>query len=202
MQKTIKEEIPLEEVIINQQKSDFNHLKEYFKDYYAAKLNIRKSFDDIKRINQNDFKNIKKFYIEENLDSLIPQITEPIKNLLFIFRNDHNYITKLISLIDDNDEEEQIESLAQLFCNQFYDNILIPNPEQTELLLLIYKLLEEEIAPMNAALIDEFLNDSSFLGKFCSTFMNRQEFKSYLSMLLNPVILSIEDENEECLEMS
>ena len=202
LQKTIKEEITLEEVIINQQKSDFNHLKEYFKDYYAAKLNIRKSFDDIKRINQNDFKNIKKFYIEENLDSLIPQITEPIKNLLFIFRNDHNYITKLISLIDDNDEEEQIESLAQLFCNQFYDNILIPNPEQTELLLLIYKLLEEEIAPMNAALIDEFLNDSSFLGKFCSTFMNRQEFKSYLSMLLNPVILSIEDENEECLEMS
>ena len=55
---------------------------------------------------------------------------------------------------------------------------------------------------MNTALIDDFLNDSTFLGKFCSTFMQRQEFKLYLSMLLNPIILSIENENEECLDMS
>ena len=202
LQKTIKEEITLEDVIINQQKSDYNHLKNYFKDYYSAKLNIRKSFDDIKKLNHNDFKNIKKLFIEQSLDNLIPQMNEPVKNLLFIFRNDYNYITKLVSLIDENDEEEQIESLVHLFCNQFYDNILIPNPEQTELLLLIYKLFEEEIAPMNTALIDDFLNESSFLGKFCSTFMNRQEFKLYLSMLINPVILSIENENEECLDMS
>ena len=202
LQKTIKEEITLEDVIINQQKTDFNHFKDYFKDYYTAKLNIRKSFDDIKKLSQNDFKNIKTLCIEQNLDNLIPQITEPVKNLLFILRNDYNYISKLVSLIDENDEEEQIESLVHLFCNQFYDNILIPNPEQTELLLLIYKLLEDEISPMNTALIDDFLNDSSFLGKFCSTFMKRQEFKLYLSMLLNPFILSIENEGEECLDMS
>ena len=35
LQKTIKEEITLEDVIINQQKSDYNHLKDYFKDYYS-----------------------------------------------------------------------------------------------------------------------------------------------------------------------
>ena len=202
LQKTIKEEITLEDVIINQQKIDFNRFKDYFKDYYTAILNIRKSFDDIKKLSQNDFNNIKTLCIEENLDTLIPQIDEPIKNLLFILRNDYNYITKLVSLIDENDEKEQIESLVHLFCNQFYDNILIPNPEQTELLLLIYKLLEDEISPMNTALIDDFLNDSSFLGKFCSTFMKRQEFKFYLSMLLNPFILSIENESEECLDMS
>ena len=202
LQKIIKEEITLEDVIINQQKSDYNHLKDYFKDYYTAKLNIRKSFDDIKKLNNNDFKNKKNLVIEPSLDNLIPQMNEPVKNLLFIFRNDYNYITKLVSLIDENDEEEQIESLVHLFCNQFYDNILIPNPEQTELLLLIYKLFEEEIAPMNTALIDDFLNESSFLGKFCSTFMNRQEFKLFLSMLINPVILSIENKNEECLDMS
>ena len=202
LQKTIKEEITLEDVIINQQKNDYNHLKDYFKDYYSAKLNIRKSFDDIRKLSRNDFKNIKKLIIEPDLDNLIPQMTEPVKNLLFLFRNDYNYITKLVSLIDENDDEELIESLVHLFCNQFYDNILIPNPEQTELLLLIYKLLEEEISPMNTALIDDFLNESTFIGKFCSIFMNRQEFKLYLSMLLNPVILSIENENEECLDMS
>ena len=202
LQKIIKEEITLEDVIINQQKSDYNHLKDYFKDYYSAKLNIRKTFDDIKKLSQNKYKSIKTLIIDQNFDNLLPQITEPVKNLLFLFRNDYNYITRLVSLIDENDEEEKIESLVHLFCNQFYDNILIPNPEQTELLLLIYKLLEEEISPMNTALLDDFLNESTFLGKFCSTFMNRQEFKLYLSMLINPLILSIENENEECLDMS
>ena len=202
LQKTIKEEITLEDVIISQQKSDFNLLKDYFKEYYTAKLNIRKTFDDIRKLNQNDFKNIKELNIEENIDKVLTQACEPIKNLLFLFRNNYNYIIKLVSLIEESDEEEQIESLVQLFCNQFYDNILIPNPEQEELLLLIYKLFTEEIAPMNSALIDDFLNESSFLGKFCSTYMKRQEFKQYLSMLINPLILSIENENNECLDMS
>ena len=202
LQKTIKEEITLEDVIISQQKNDFNILKNYFKEYYTAKLKIRKTFDDIHKLNQNNYKDIKDLNIEEDAEKILLHAFEPIKNLLFLFRNDYNYITKLVSLIDEQDEEEEIESLVQLFCNQFYDNILIPNPEQEELLLLIYKLFAEEIAPMNSALIDDFLNDSSFLGKFCSTYMNRQEFKLYLSMLINPLISSIENENDECLDMS
>ena len=51
LQKTIKEEITLEDVIISQQKSDFNLLKAYFKEYYTAKLNICKTFDDIRKLN-------------------------------------------------------------------------------------------------------------------------------------------------------
>ena len=202
LQKTIKEEITLEDVIISQQKSDFNHLKDYFKEYYTAKLNIRKTFDDIHKMNQNDFKNIKELNIDDNIDKILMQTCEPIKNLLFLFRNDYNYIIKLVSLIDEQDEEDKIESLVQLFCNQFYDNILIPNPEQEELLLLIYKLFAEEITLMNSALIDDFLNESTFLGKFCSTYMNKQEFKLYLSILINPLILSIDNENDDCLDMS
>jgi hypothetical protein len=202
LQKTIKEEITLEDVIISQQKSDFNHLKDYFKEYYTAKLNIRKTFDDIRKMNQNDFKNIKELNIDDNIDKILMQTCEPIKNLLFLFRNDYNYIIKLVSLIDEQDEEDKIESLVQLFCNQFYDNILIPNPEQEELLLLIYKLFAEEITLMNSALIDDFLNESTFLGKFCSTYMNKQEFKLYLSILINPLILSIDNENDDCLDMS
>ena len=83
LQKTIKEEITLEDVIISQQKSDFNLLKDYFKEYYTAKLNIRKTFDDIRKFNQNDFKNIKELNIEENIDKVLTQACEPIKNLLF-----------------------------------------------------------------------------------------------------------------------
>jgi hypothetical protein len=202
LQKTIKEEITLEDVIISQLKTDFNNLKTYFKEYYTAKLDIRKTFDDIKKLENDDFDTIKELYIEKNINKVLLQASEPIKNLLFLFRNDYNYITKLVSLIDDQDKDEQIDSLAQLFCNQFYDNILIPNPEQEELLILIYKLFAEEIRSMNSALIDDFLNESSFLGKFCTSYMNKQEFKVYLSMLINPLILSIQNEDEECLNMS
>ena len=133
LQKTIKEEITLEDVITSQQKNDFNNLKNYFKEYYTAKLDIRKTFDDILKSSQNDYDNLKELYVEDNIDKILLHTCEPIKNLLFLFRNDYNYIIKLVSLIDDQDEEEDIESLAYLFCNQFYDNILIPNPEEEEL---------------------------------------------------------------------
>ena len=112
---------------------------------------------------------------------------------LFLFRNNYNYIAKLVSLVEESDDPEKVDSLVELLCNQFYDNILIPNPEQEELLILIYKLLEEEITPMNSASVDEFLSDSSFIGKFISSYMNKRELKIFLTVLLNPLILSIEN---------
>ena len=205
LQKTVKEEITLEDIILNQQKEDFTKLKKYFKQFYDLKLSSRKIYEDIRELKtlEGSKKNdIKRYYIEEDVDKILLQACEPITNLLFLFRNNYDYIIKLISLIDYQDEKEQIESLVELFCNQFYDNILIPNPEQEELLILIYKLLEEEITPMNSALIDEFLHDSTFLGKFISSFMKRQELNVFLSILLNPLIASIENEDDECLDMS
>ena len=208
LQKTVKEEITLEEIILNQQQSDFNNLKNLFKQYYEFKLKSRKINEDIRNLkinakNKND-KNaeIKEYIIDDEIDKTFLQACEPVKNLLFLFRNNYDYVLKLISLIDYQDEKEQIESLVELLCNQFYDNILIPNPEQEELLILIYKLLEEEITPMNSASIDEFLHDSTFLGKFISSFMKRQELNVFLSILLNPIIEKIENKNDGCLDMS
>ena len=205
LQKTVKEEITLEEIINKQQQTDNDKLKQYFRDFYDLKIKSRKIFEDIRNIKITDESKkpkAKQYYIEKDDDKVLSQAGEPIKNLLFLFRNNYDYITKLISLIDYQDEKEQIESLVELFCNQFYDNILIPNPEQEELLILIYKLLEEEITPMNSASIDEFMHDSTFLGKFISSFMKRQELNVFLAILLNPMIASIENQNDSCLDMS
>ena len=209
LQKTVKEEITLEEIITKQQENDTKKLKEYFREFYNIKIKSRKVFEDIKNLTiyedpkkSNDKSKIKEFYIENEEDKVLLEANEPIKNLLFLLRNNYDYVVKLISLIDYQDEKEQIESLVELFCNQFYDNILIPNPEQEELLILIYKLLEEEITPMNSASIDQFMHNSTFLGQFISLFMKRQELNVFLAILLNPLIASIENENEECLDMS
>ena len=208
LQKTVKEEITLEEIILKQQQDDFDKLKTYFKDFYELKLKTRKAYEDIRnlKLSGDNAKNeeIKEFYIEEKIENVLLQLVQPITNLLFLFRNNSDYIIKLISLIDfKQDEPEQIESLVELFCNQFYDNILIPNPEQEELLILIYKLLQYEISLMNSASIDEFMHDSTFLGKFISSFTKRPELNNFLNILLNPMISAIENKSsDDCLNMS
>jgi hypothetical protein len=202
LQKTIKEEITLEEVTIKQQSDDFDYLKDLFTQYYETKLQSRKQFEIIKKLEKNIKLDNKKYVIEKDIERVLLDSNDPIRNLMFILRNNYDYITKLVSLIQETDEEEKIHSLVELFCNQFYDNILIPNPEQEELLILIYKLLEEEITPMNSASIDEFLDDTSFIGKFISSYMNKRELKLFLTMILNPLILSIENSELKCMDMS
>ena len=193
LQKAIKEELTLEEVISKQQNNDFEQLKKYFKEYYKNKIEIRKILEEIKKIENNDENTVKTINMDRELEHVFLDISEPIKNLLFLFRNNYDYIITLISLITEYDEEDKISSLVELFCNQFYENILIKNGETEELIILIYKLLEKEIIPMNFASIDEFLSDDTFLGKFISSFLKRYELKHFLSSLINPFILNIEN---------
>ena len=202
LQKTIKEEITLEEVITKQQTDDFNYLKELFFKYYETKIKIRKEFEIIRLLDKNIKNFTSEYYLEKNIESELCDTVGTIKNLLFLIRNNCDYITKIVSLIEETDEQEKVDSLVELFCNQFYDNILIPNPEQEELLILMYKLLEEEITPMNSASVDEFLSDNTFLGKFISSYINKRELKVFLKMLLNPLILSIENSGLECMDIS
>ena len=192
LQRTIKEGITLEDIISKQQKLDSEKLKNYFKDYYKNKLEIRRTSEEIKRIENNDENVSKKINMEKEIEHMFLDISEPIKNLLFLFRDNYDYIITLISLITEYDDEDKISSLVELFCNQFYDNILIKNKGEDELLILIYKLLEKEIISMNIASIDEFLCNDTFIGKFFSAFLKRYELKNSLLTLINNFILNIE----------
>ena len=203
LQKTIKKEITLEEVITKHQDNEFVQLRDYFKKYYAKKLESRKVLEEINGLDKEDSRVVKDLVIEKDLEDVILEACQPIKDLLFTLRDNYDYIIALISLISENDKEKNISSLVELFCHQFYENLLIPNPEQEELLLLIYKLLEIEISPMNCASTDFFLSEDTFLGKFFSSFMKRQELKVFLSSLVNPLILKIDNYiSDNCLQMS
>ena len=209
LQKIIKEKITLDDVIFHQQTSDTNSLKLLFRSYYEAKLKTRKNYEDMNELNMGnkDQLNSPSFFINNDSVNPLKDASDPIKNLLFIFRNNYDYIIRLLSLMNQNDFSEsnsrkKVNSLVELFNNQFYENILIPNPEQQELLILIYKLLEEEIIPMGIASPDDFLNNNSFLGVFLSSYSKRQDITGYISMVLNPIILSIDNEDKECLDLS
>ena len=41
---------------------------------------------------------------------------------------------------------------------------------------------------MNSAIIDEFLNDNSFMGKFLTTYVRKDEFRLFFGKLLKPII--------------
>ena len=202
LQKIIKEEITLEDVIIKQQQEDTKNLKSYFIEYFKIKLNTRKNWNDIKELKLVDDKqpNISSAYsINEDLGNF-HEASEPIKNLFFILRNNYDYLTRLISLINPEDfskNSDNINSLVELLNNNFYENILIPNPEQQELLILIYKLLEKEIVPMMGVCPQNFLKDDTISGIFLSSFAKKQEIIGYFSMILNYLILSIDDNDSK-----
>ena len=201
LQKTIKEEITLEDVIIKQQQDDTNNLKSFFRKYYQTKLNTRKNWADINSLILEDKEsNISSYLINEDIGPCFHDASEPIKNLFFILRNNYDYLKKLISLIKPEDfikNSEKINSLVELLNNNFYENILIPNPEQKEFLILVYKLLENEIISMGCINQENFLKDNSFIGIFLNSFAKKQEILGYFSMILNPLILSIDDDDSK-----
>ena len=113
LQKIIKEEITLEDVIIKQQQEDTKNLKSYFIEYFKIKLNTRKNWNDIKELKLVDDKqpNISSAYsINEDLGNF-HEASEPIKNLFFILRNNYDYLTRLISLINPEDFSKNSDNI-------------------------------------------------------------------------------------------
>ena len=106
LQKVIKEEMTLEEIIIKHQKNEFNQLKDYYSKFFTLKLKNRKIFDEI----SNPQKNYN--LILENKTKQLVNICNPIEDLLFLFRNNYDYIITLIGLISYDDDEDKILSLA------------------------------------------------------------------------------------------
>ena len=200
LQKIIKEEIILKKVIIEQQKLDFSKLKSNFIEYYNIKLKIREIYEDIEFIKKQKLVN-KQIIFEKNVNynNKIKSISE----LLFIYRNNFDYVVKLCEIIESNNKnnnnnESLINSIAELLCNQFYDNILIPNPEQKELLILTYKLIEKDICQMGTIIsVDNFLGKNTFIYKFIRYLMRKPEIKIFLSKLLGPLFLAIEKYSDD-----
>ena len=203
MQKILKEGQNLEKIIEKQHLDVFDQIKKYIQDYYKLNIKSRKLYEDIKFLKLGSEWIIaekegedEKFFVKESSGDYFGNAVVKIKNIMSIIRENYDYIPKIVSLIDENDSKQEIESLAEFFCNQFYTNIFIPNPEQEELLICIYKLLEQEINKMEIADIDNFLDDSTFIGKFMTAFSKKQELNSFLANLLGKIFFEVDKRND------
>ena len=209
LQKILKESQSLENIIEKQHQDNLTKMKELVHTFYELKIKSRKLYNDIKiskmRAEGMNVSNEKEFYlanVEESRGAYFGLADRPIKNIISFIRTNYDYIPTLVSLIDENDSKQEVESLAEFFCNQFYTNILIPNPEQEELLICIYKLLEQEINNMDSADIDTFLEDSTFLGKFLTAFSKQPELNNFLLNLLSKVLNEVEKRNVKFSDLS
>ena len=185
VQKTIKEEITLKETINNQKIESQNYLKKKYLDFYKNKLKIRETTDEITSINNlGELFSNKHLIPDDDPEIILQDAYDPIQKLFFIFRDNYNYVFQLFNLIDKENfiksNEKEVSSLIDLFCHQFYENIIIPNPEHEELLILIFLLLKKEILSMNSSSVSSFLDSKySIVGKFLKSYIKRQELKSY-----------------------
>ena len=207
LQKVVKELESLEEMMDEQHEDHMKNLTSKLIELFTLKIKSRNIYDDIKFLKlsaevNSSAKRPLDYYIEENNDTISVGAKESITKFLFIIRENYDYIPKIASFLRENTSREKLESLAELFCNQFYDNVLISDPEQEELLICIYKLLEFEINKMHVANSEQFLDDSTFVGIFMTVFSKQHDLSVFVANLLNKTMYAVENKTEGCFDLS
>ena len=104
LQKIIKEKMSLHELMVEKQMQDNSQLKEKFREYYNIKLKCRKEYEIINNLG-NERQKEKEYIINDDVERDLLDTCEPIKNFLFLLRNNPEYIVKLKYILNDNKEK-------------------------------------------------------------------------------------------------
>ena len=113
-----------------------------------------------------------------------------IKDFLFYFRENNEFMLNLIK----NVNKKKRKILVPFLCHFFYENFFMENPEQEEILYIIYLLLEKEIDSLYSPSAMSFL-ENSFLGDFLTEMANKYEISNYIDNILNSLIREVEEKN-------
>ena len=113
-----------------------------------------------------------------------------IQDFLFYFRENNEYMLKLIT----NLSKEKRKTIIPFLCHFFYENFFMESPEQEEILYIIYLLLEKEIDSLYSPSVLSFLEDT-FMGEFLAEMGNKYEISKYIDNILNTLIREVEEKN-------
>ncbi len=138
---------------------------------------------------------MKNYELSNQAEKILSEGFNPIHKIFFILRKNFCYQLKLIELAEEKNEEFILETLADLFSNRFYENILIQNAENQEFIILLFYLFKQEIDSMHNASLSSFLEEEvKFIGKLLRLYTNRSEFKGFLRMTFNEYIMKIQNQ--------
>ena len=93
---------------------EVNHqsLLDAYYEYYTAKLTSREHFENINKIDNEQY-DYEHFEINKEAEQHLKDSYEPIKNLLFLFRGNYDYIVSLVSILD---EKIMNDSIKNNYC--------------------------------------------------------------------------------------
>lgn len=127
-----------------------------------------------------------------------------LNNSLSDFKNLTTYIPKIFEMLWDNpkltadlikycDINDIKESLADLFVNNFYQNILTNNYIENNLIFLLVLLLKDEIDNFKSGenYLD-FMNKESIVGYFMGELRKKNDIKCFFKTLLFDIISDLE----------
>lgn len=197
LQNIILEEKYLLDALFKSRNNDYADIKTLITDISEVKLKIRQ----LRNKNDND-KNGNDIEYDEKIEFLNDdnKLNKDIKKFLFFMRNNIDYISELIKLINNEQIEKdkiEVDSLIELILDNLYNKFPEENSKNNHLMIIIYKLLEDEISKMDCAISDDFISCNYFLDKLLNEYLLKKEPIKYLEKLLCPLVNSIEKENEE-----
>ena len=197
LQNIILEEKYLLDALFKSRNNDYADIKTLITDISEVKLKIRQ----LRNKNDND-KNGNDIEYDEKIEFLNDdnKLNKDIKKFLFFMRNNIDYISELIKLINNEQIEKdkiEVNSLIELILDNLYNKFPEENSKNNHLMVIIYKLLEDEISKMDCAISDDFISSNYFLDKLLKEYLLKKEPIKYLEKLLCPLVNSIEKENEE-----
>ena len=197
LQKIILEEKYLLDALFKSRNNDYADIKTLITDISEVKLKIRQ----LRNKNDNDKNNNDIEYDEKilflNDDN---KLNKDIKKFIFFLRNNIDYILELIKLINNEQiekDEIEINSFIELILDNLYNKFPEENSKKKHLMIIIYKLLEDEISKMDCAISDGFISSNYILDKLLKEYLFKKEPIKYLEKLLSQLVNSIEKENEE-----
>lgn len=126
---------------------------------------------------------------------LLPESYEPILKFFFMFRNSNVLLIKLINQCKTIEEKK---SIARIIANFFFENIFSTNFCEDSLLVVIYLILEKEIAHLKIYELNKWQEDS-FAFMLLNQFGFKEDTKGYLSLILNDIILELENKEDNVL---
>jgi hypothetical protein len=115
-----------------------------------------------------------------------------------ILRNNNNLMFKILLNSDLNSVKENFKMFLN---NYFYENILSNSNFNDEYLILICKLLKNEIFKMNNK-NEKFLNEFSIVANILNGLIIKNEIKNYFNFILNDVFEFIENKSDEIKHLS
>ena len=90
-------------MITIQQEIYKNKLLENYRKHYKSKLEIHEISENIILIDIYELKKLRKFNEFQEVEDCLQDVYDPISKLLFLMRNNYDYILKRFSLINDED---------------------------------------------------------------------------------------------------